>query len=118
MASWHKSRTVFNLFWYSSWIVIFMGLFMAFMLTPWFKELQGLPSGQLILRVIGGAAGVLGTPASLILLFGIAIFCIFEDSSSVGKKIVWFILFFATACFGAAAYFFTVYRRQVEFESR
>ncbi len=118
MTSWRKSRTAFNLFWYSSWIVVSMGLLMAFMLTPWFREVQSFASGQLILRVIGGAAGVLGAPASLFLLFGMAIFCILEDSSRAGKKIGWFILFFATACFGAAAYFFTVYRRQAEFESR
>jgi hypothetical protein len=43
-----------------------------------------------------------------------AAFCIREDRSGVGMKIGWFFLFFATACFGAAAYFFMVYRRKSE----
>jgi heme/copper-type cytochrome/quinol oxidase subunit 2 len=43
-----------------------------------------------------------------------AVFCVMEDSSRVGTKIFWFVLFFTTACFGAAAYFFWVYRKQVQ----
>jgi hypothetical protein len=91
-----------------------LGLFVIFMLTPWFQQIDAVPRGDLLLRILGGALGVVGTPASLIILFGMAVFCVHEDRSPIGIKILWFILFFATACFGAAAYFFSVYRRQVQ----
>jgi multisubunit Na+/H+ antiporter MnhG subunit len=57
--------------------------------------------------------GILGGPASLVILFGMAIYCIREDDSSTGNKIFWFAVFFITAPFGAAAYFFGVYQKQV-----
>jgi len=117
MANWRGSRKLFTLFLYSSWVVVAVGLFFVFMATPWFRELQNRESALLILRGIGGILGILGAPASLVLLIGMAIFCVREDRSTVGVKVVWFLIFFSTACFGAAAYFFTVYRRQIVTES-
>jgi hypothetical protein len=90
-----------------------MGLFMISMLTPWFKQIEALPRGEIVLRVLGGALGVGGAPASLIILFGMAVFCVREDVSPVSTKILWFVLFLTTAWFGATAYFFRVYRKQV-----
>jgi len=91
-----------------------MVFFMIFMLTPWFHEIELLPLGTIALRVVGGAIGVIGAPASLFVLFGMAVFCVSEDRSSFGVKMLWFVLFFMTACFGATVYFFTVYKKQVE----
>jgi len=64
--------------------------------------------------VLGGALGVAGALASLIIWFGMVAFCLREDRSPLSTKIFWFILFFATGSFGAAAYFFMVYRKQVQ----
>jgi len=114
MFGWLKSDRVQALFLLSSWVVICMGIFMIFVLTPWFRQIETLPNGKMLLHVVGGVVGVLGAPASLIILFGMAAFCVFEDGSRIRRKVFWLVLFFATACFGAAIYFFGVYRRQVE----
>jgi hypothetical protein len=91
-----------------------MGLFMLFMLSPWFQHTVAMPKGELFLRTLGGALGVAGALASLIIWFGMVAFCLREDCSPLSTKIFWFILFFTTGCFGAAAYFFIVYREQVQ----
>jgi hypothetical protein len=67
------------------------------MLTPWFSQIAANPSGLLTLRILGGAAGVLGAPASLVILFGMMTFCVREDNSSTSTKILWSIFFFFTA---------------------
>src|SRR5579863_3796789 len=113
MSQWLRSNETRALFFYSSWAVVCVGFFMIFMLSPWFHQVEAMPRGELFLRVLGGAIGLVGTPASLIIWFGMAAFCLREDRSPLGNKIFWFVIFFITAFFGAAAYFFRVYRRQV-----
>jgi hypothetical protein len=114
MSQWLRSNVARKLFLYSSWAVVCMGFFMIFMLTPWFSQIETMPREELALRVVGGALGIVGAPASIIIWFGMAAFCIFEDRSSVSVKIWWFVFFFTTAFFGAAVYFFKVYRKQVQ----
>jgi hypothetical protein len=116
MSRWLRSNKARALFSYSSWAVVCVGFFMIFMLSPWFHEIEAMPRGELFLRVLGGAFGVVGAPASLIIWFGMVVFCLREDQSRLGNKILWFVIFFTTAFFGATAYFFTVYRRQVHGE--
>jgi nitrate reductase gamma subunit len=113
MSRWFWTSKANTLFFYSAWVVVYMGVFMIFMLTPWFQQIEALPKGETLLRILGGILGVVGAPASLVILFGMAAFCFREDRSSIGTKTFWFILFFTTACFGAAAYFFGVHRKQV-----
>jgi len=87
---------------------------MIFMLTPWFGQIEAMSRGELLLRIIGGTLGVVGAIAALILWFGMVAFCLGEDDSPVSIKIFWFVLFLGTAFVGAAAYFFAVYRKQVQ----
>jgi hypothetical protein len=68
MSGWLQSRKASALFLYVSWIVVCMGIFMAFMWTPWFRQIDSLRAGDLILRVLGGALGIAGAPAALILM--------------------------------------------------
>lgn len=84
---------------------------MAFMLTPWFSQVEAHPTSDLLLRIMGALLGVLGAPASLIILFGMMAFCVGQDNSATGIKTLWFLLFFVTAPFGAALYFFAVYKK-------
>jgi hypothetical protein len=114
MSRWLRSQKAFSLFRYAAWGVVCMGLFMAFMLTPWFSQIAGMPRGELLLRILGGTLGVLGAPASLVLWFGMLAFCVREDDSPTSTKIFWFVVFFVFAFFGAAVYFFSVYRKQVQ----
>lgn len=113
MPGWLQSEKAFKLFRYSAWIVVCLGIFMAFMWTPWFHQFDSYRAGDIILRVLGAPLGVAGAPAALILLFGMVEFCIRHDKAPVSEKILWFIVFFFTACFGAALYFFVVYRKRV-----
>jgi hypothetical protein len=113
MPQWLQSGKANTLFLYSARVVMCMGAFMIFMLTPWFSQIEAIPKIQLLLRVLGGALGIVGVPASLVIWFGMVIFCVRDDRSPISTKIFWFILFFATAWFGAAAYFFKVYKKQV-----
>ena len=111
---WIRSERANSLFLYSSWVVVCVGFFMAFMLSPRFAHIEAMKNGDLLLRVLGGALGILGAPVSLVIWFGMVVFCAREDRSPIGIKILWFVLFFATASFGAAAYFFAIYRKKVD----
>lgn len=113
MSQWFLSNSSSKLFYYSSLIVVFVGIFLLFMSTPWFNHIDSLPRGDVTLRILGGILGLLGSLAGIIIWFGMAIFCIYNDRSSLGAKILWFILFFCTASFGSVAYFFKVYKKQV-----
>jgi len=113
MSGWLRSEKACTLFLYSAWIVVCVGIFMAFMLTPWFSQVEAIPRADLALRILAAPLGVLAAPASLVILFGMIAYCVREDKSSIGTKVLWLILFFATACFGATFYFFSVYRPRV-----
>lgn len=113
MSSWLVSKKANVLFFYSSWVILSLGVFFIFMLTPLFHQIEAMATGELLLRILGGTLGCLGVPAGLVILFGMAVFCVREDRSSIASKIGWFFVSFATACFGSALYFFTVYRKQV-----
>jgi hypothetical protein len=113
VSQWLRSNKAHTLFSYSSWAVVCVGLFVIFMWSPWFQEIETMPRGDTVLRVLGGVVGIVGAPASIVIWFGMVAYCLREDRSPVGVKVFWFVLFFTTAIFGAAAYFFKVYRRQV-----
>jgi hypothetical protein len=108
---WLLSNRTRTLFLYSSWVVVFVGIFMLFI--PWIQQIQAVQI-KLPLQILGGALGVVGGPAALFIWFGMVFFCAREDHSPVRSKVLWFVLFFATAPFGAVIYFFTVYRKQVQ----
>lgn len=114
MSQWLRSNQARTLFLYASWAVVWVGVFVIFMLTPWFRQIDSLPKGDIVLRVLGGASGIVGSLASIVLWFGMVAFCLVEDPSSVSRKVLWFLLFFVTASFGSAAYFFKVYKKQVQ----
>jgi hypothetical protein len=117
MAKWLRSKTARALFLYSSWVVILVGVFMVFLLSPWSERMQTIPQAKLVLEVLGGGLGFVGALASLVIWFGMITFCLREDRSPLGTKIFWLVLFFVTAWFGSVAYFFRVYRQQVQFVS-
>ena len=96
---------------YSAWAALCLGAFMVLALTPWFKQIESASVGRLVLQVLGGGVGLVGVPASMIILVGMAVHCAHEDRSSTNVKIFWFLAFVVTGMFGAAAYYFTVYKR-------
>jgi hypothetical protein len=111
---WLVSRRTYNLFLYSSWTVVYLGTFMLFMSTPYFQRVESMTHGDIVLKMLAIPLAILGAPAALFILFGMAIFCVRMDRSSVGTKVSWFLLFFFTAPFGSALYFFLVYKKQAK----
>jgi multisubunit Na+/H+ antiporter MnhG subunit len=86
---------------------------MIFGLIFWGQQTKTFPLDNLIALVFAFAFMLVITFAILIIIFGMAIHCIFNRDFSLGAKIPWSIFAFFTAPFGAAIYFFTVYRKQV-----
>lgn len=111
MSSWLVSKKADTLFFYSSLVVVCMGLFLIFMNTPWFQHFKTIPSGALYLRIADALIGTLGASAALILMFGMAVYFAAKDRSQLSTKIGWLVAFSVTTCFGSALYFFTVYRK-------
>ena len=73
-----------------------------------------MPTAVLVLRVLSGALGIICVPATVTLWFGMAFFCAREDHSRVSVRSLWFVLFLAAGPFASAAYYFRVYRKQVQ----
>jgi hypothetical protein len=90
-------------------------LLMIFMLTPWFEWVEAHPKADMLIRILISPLAVACAPAALVIYLGMVCFCLLEDRSPVTSKVLWFVLFLSTGFFGAAAYFFVVYRRQVLF---
>ncbi len=105
-----KARMLYS---YSAWAVVCTGGFMIFMLTPWFQQIEVVPDADLLLRVLVAPLALVAAPATFVIWFGMAAFCMRRDRSPVSAKILWFVLFLATGPFGSAAYYFRVYRRQM-----
>ncbi len=49
MSQWLRSSKASTIFLYSAWIVVCMGVFVIFMLTPWFQQIEALPKGEISL---------------------------------------------------------------------
>lgn len=48
------------------------------------------------------------------IFFGMAIFCVFNDHTSIGNKVMWFLLFLGTGPIGSTVYYFAVYRGYIK----
>jgi hypothetical protein len=111
--SWLESKTMFALFSCSAWVVLCLGIFMIYGMIFWGQQTKTFPLDNLIAIVFSIAFMLVIISAILIIIFGMAIHCIFNSDFSLGAKTLWSIFAFFTAPFGAAIYFFTVYRKQV-----
>jgi hypothetical protein len=87
-----------------------------FMILDWpppFEEIEKAGGGNHMMAVLFLAFFAVGVLGLLIIILGMAIACVLLDRSSVGAKILWFLVFFFTAPVGSMVYFFTVYRKIV-----
>jgi hypothetical protein len=101
------------LFTASAWAVVCSLTFTILGWPPPLQQIEKAADGVHIMTVLFlafFAAGVLGL---LIIIIGMAIFCLFQDRSSVGRKIIWILVFFFTLPVGSLVYFFTVYKKMV-----
>ena len=112
--SWLESKTMFVLFSCSAWVVVCWGIFMIFCLIYQFQQNKTFQTDNLIAVVLGGVFTVVSIIAFLIIIFGMAFHCLSKSDFSIGTKILWSLFAFLTAPFGAAIYFFTVYKKQMK----
>ena len=107
---WLESKVASMLFFWS--VVVCLICFASFFsfAVPWVRNFLNSSSANNALGVLFAALLVLTIPCSLIISFGMAIFCAFADRSSVGAKVLWFLLFIVIWPFGSMVYYFTVYR--------
>jgi hypothetical protein len=94
----------------SAWLVTALGAALLFVLTPLYDWASRVAVLQNLLLGLGGALLLFALPAALLLLFGMLLFCLLRDPAPASRRFVWIFFFFTTACFGAAVYFFRVYR--------
>jgi hypothetical protein len=113
-STWLESKTMFTLFSCSSWVVVLWGIAIVFCLIYWGNQTKSFDTHNPIGVVLGGALTVVSIVAIMPIIFGMAIHCISNSDLSIGAKISWSIFAFLTAPFGAAIYFFTVYKKQVK----
>ena len=109
--SWIQSAIAYNISSCCSWIIVLLGIAVILMLTPWINLVQGATTGALLVRTLGASIGVASVVAGPAIFLGMATFCFIKDRSPRSVKLLWFVVFVLTACFGSAAYFFAVYRR-------
>jgi len=92
---------------------VLLSIAIIFMLTPFINLVQGPSTGAFLVRALGASIGVASVAAGPIIFLGMAIFCLVKDCSTRAIKILWFVIFLTTSCFGSAIYFFAVYRNYI-----
>ena len=112
MSDWLMSKTLRIMFLCSAWAVVALVLVVlssaalplhgSFVLTPMEDRVFVIFLYTIVYLLILD---------SMIIFFGMAIFCILRGRSSVSGKIFWFVFFFFTGPLGSTFYYFAVYRR-------
>jgi hypothetical protein len=87
---------------------------MIFGLTFWGQQTKSFQTDNPIGVVLGGVFVIVSAIAFLVIIFGMAFHCLSNRGFSVGTKILWSTFAFLTAPFGAAIYFFAVYKKQTK----
>lgn len=112
-SSWLETKALSALFTGSAWAVVCSLMFVILDWPPPFQQIEKAADGNHIMAVLFLTFFAVGMLGLLIIIVGMAIFCVFLDRSSVRSKILWFLVFFFTAPVGSLVYFFTVYRKIV-----
>ena len=101
----------YNAFTFSAWFLIVLLVFFTWYFT--IGEDISTHFMRVILPVILGCLGLVGSPAGLLLFVGMLAYLLKCDHLPRNKKTLWLIAFFMGWGLSAAIYFFAVYRKQV-----
>jgi len=106
-----SGRKAYAAFALSAWWTVILGVIFVAYIAVW----ENAPShfARVILPVILGILGCIGSVAGLVIFFGMLAYLFKCDRPAGIWKILWLIIFFTSGCFGSAVYFFLIYRRQV-----
>jgi hypothetical protein len=109
-----ESKVVSALFFWSVVVCIICFASYFSFAVPWVRNFLNSSSANNALGILFAALLVLTIPCSLIISFGMAIFCAVTDRSSVGVKALWFLSFLVIWPIGSIVYFFIVYRGSIK----
>ena len=97
----------------SAWAVVCSLMFTILDWPPPFQQIEKAAGGNPMMTLLFPWFLTVGVMGLLIIMIGMAIFCVFLDRSSARAKILWFLAFFFTAPVGSLVYFFSVYKKMV-----
>lgn len=111
---WLESNAVSMLFLCSAIELTMLFAYAAVIAIPAARQFFNSSSANNVFGILFAALLLIGMPASVIISFGLAIFCACLDSSSRGTKVLWFLLFFGTWPIGSMFYYFIRYRSVIK----
>jgi len=112
--NWLESKVASKLLLWPVIVCLSCFAYALFIAVPWGRHFLNSSSANNFLGIVFVALVALTVPCSLIISFSMAIFCAFMDRSSVGVKVLWFLLFLVTWPIGSMTYFFTTYRGYIK----
>lgn len=108
--TWLESKAASITFFYSVVVFSCLCVFTFLLAIPGFPEFLNRSPAKSPLVILFGALAIIAIPSVLIILLGMAVFCLFKDHSSIGAKTLWFIIFLVTGPIGSTIYYFVAYR--------
>jgi hypothetical protein len=112
--NWLVSNVVSRLFFWSVLVCLLCFSYGLSFAVPWVRNFLNSSSANNSFGILFATLLVLAIPCSLIVSLGMAIFCALADRSSVGVKVLWFLVFLVTWPIGSIVYFFAVYRGSIK----
>jgi hypothetical protein len=109
--NWLESKIASIFFFWSVVVLLSLFAFTLFLAVPGIPQFLNSSSAKSSLVALFVALAAAGIPSMLLVFLGMAIFCAYIDQSSIGAKVIWFVLFFLTGPIGSVVYYFVVYRR-------
>lgn len=115
---WLESKAISILFFFSALIFLSLCTFVFLIAIPGVRQfLNNSSSVNGPAAISFFALSALAIPSMIVLFFGMAIFFVFVYDSSIGTKVLWFVLFLGTGPIGSTLYYFSVYRIHIKKKS-
>ena len=111
--SWLESKAVSILFLCSAVAVLSGCVFICMLAIPGVPQFLNSSWAKNPLGILFAAIAVLWIPSLPVIVFGMMVFCASRDHSSIGRKVLWFVLFLGTGPIGSTVYYFAVYRGHI-----
>jgi hypothetical protein len=107
---WLESKVASASFLCSAVLFLVLCAFTCLLVIPGVSQFLNASSARIPFVILFSALAILGVLSILVIFFGMAIFCVCIDRSSLLRKLLWFILFFVAGPIGSTVYYFAVYR--------
>lgn len=112
--NWLESKAVSILFLCSGIVFSCFCVYIFFLAIPGVPQFLNSSLAKNLFVILFAALAVMAIPSMLVIFFGMAVFCVRCDHSSIGRKALWFASFLVTGPIGSTVYYFTVYRGYIK----